>query len=55
MPDREDIVKSLEDRVETLERQVAVLLKRTKPPAQAARSRGDYRDSYDALEYPEER
>ncbi len=55
MTDREDIVKSLEQRVETLERQVAVLLKRTKPSAQAGRSRGDYRDRYDALDYPEER
>lgn len=55
MPDQAEILKSLETRIETLERQVAVLLKRTKPGAAAPRARSDYRDRYDALDYPEER
>lgn len=44
-------VRALEARVEKLERQVAALSKPKKPAA--ARAESSYRDSFDALDYPE--
>lgn len=52
MPDQNETIRRLEQRVETLERQVAALLKRTKGVATPSRDR-DYRDRYDTLDYPE--
>lgn len=52
MPDAEERLKALEERVERLERQVAALPKRDKPAASTSRSR-EYRDRFDALDYPE--
>lgn len=52
MAETDERVKALEERVGRLEKQVALLLKRTGPPA-ARRPAGDYRDRYDALDYPE--
>lgn len=52
MPDSAENVKSLEKRIETLERQVAFLLKKAKSAPSAGRS-GDYRERFDSLDYPE--
>ena len=52
MADSEDRLKALEERVEKLEKQIATLLKRSKPAVPPRRPQ-DMRDSYDALDYPE--
>ncbi len=43
-------VAALEERVAKLEKQAALAAKAKKPPARTAAS---YRDSFDALDYPE--
>ncbi len=43
-------VRALEERVSKLERQLAAIARAKKPAAPAARS---YRESFDALDYPE--
>ncbi len=48
--DAPERLRTLELRVEQLEKQVAALTRAKKPAAAAARS---YRDSFDALDYPE--
>lgn len=48
--DMREVLRALELRVEKLEKQVAALVKPKKPAAAASRS---YRDSFDALDYPE--
>ena len=52
MAETDDRVRILEERIERLEKQIAVLLKRTSPPAARQPAR-DYRDRYDSLDYPE--
>ncbi len=47
----EDRLRRLEERIEKLEKQVAAL-SRVKKPAAAGTARS-YRDSFDALDYPE--
>lgn len=52
MAEADDRIRMLEERVERLEKQVALLLKRT--ASGGARPRGqEMRDRYDALDYPE--
>lgn len=52
MPDSDERIKELQERVERLERQVAVLMKRTAPAPPRARGQ-DLRERYDTLDYPE--
>ena len=52
MSDSDDLIKALTERVERLERQVAVLMKRTGATPSRNRSQ-EMRDRYDSLDYPE--
>lgn len=52
MTDPDERVKALEERVDKLEKQIAVLMKKLRPAPPANRSR-EMRDRYDSLDYPE--